>query len=361
MKSLLIISTALTLFLLSNMYAQAQETGTQMPIEQFSNLKEKIIKEEKEALKVEVEAINARVDTKEITREAGDTLKLDAAKKHALNIENRIAIAQNQMELANRNGVVSGERIGTRIVMGLGQEDSDEDLIFGLKIRRDSIRFKNKKRKYDRRTTSGLNLAFGLNNALTEGESFDDSNFKVGGSRFFEIGWSWKTRVFENSNWLRIKYGVAFQFNGLKPKENLYFVDMGEETELQTHPIHLNKSKFRIDNLVVPFHFELGPSEKIERSDYFRYKTDKKIRVGLGGYAGVNLGVRQKLKFKEDGERTKQKLKGDYNTGNFVYGLSGYVGWGDASIYMKYDLNTIFKDNPVDQRNISLGLRFDFD
>jgi len=43
-------------------------------------------------------------------------------------------------------------------------------------------------------------LAFGLNNAIVEGESFDDSPYKIGGSRFFEIGWAWKTRVFKNSN-----------------------------------------------------------------------------------------------------------------------------------------------------------------
>ena len=359
MKSLLIISMALTMCLLTSFYGQAQEIEAQNSVEQLTNLKEKIIQEEKEALKAEVEAINARLDTKEITKEEAETLKQDAAEKHALNIENRIAIAKNQMELIKRNEPDSTEGNGYRIVLGLGEEDIDNDYIVGLKIQ--SKKGKDKKRKYDRRTTSGVNLAFGLNNVITEGESLDDSDFKVGGSRFFEIGWSWKTRVFENSNWLRFKYGVAFQFNGLKPKDNQYFVDMGEETELQTYPLHLKKSKFRMDNLVVPFHFEFGPSEKKEHKDYFRYNTDKKIHVGLGGYAGVNLGVRQKLKFKEDGENTKQKLKADYNTGNFVYGLSGYVGWGDASIYMKYDLNTIFKDNPVDQRNISLGLRIDFD
>ncbi len=359
MKSLLFISTALTMCLLSSFYGQAQETETQNSVEQLTHLKEKIIQEEKEALKIEVESIHARLDSGEITPERAETLKKKAAEKHALNIENRIAIATNQMELIERNGADSTMRIGRRIVMGFGLEDSDNNMIFGLKIENDST--PHKKRKYDRRTTSGPNLAFGLNNAITEGESFNEADFKVGGSRFFEIGWSWKTRVFDNSNWLRVKYGIAFQFNGLKPKDNLYFVDTGEHTELQTHPIQLKKSKFRIDNLVVPFHFEFGPSEKIERDDYFRYKTDKKIKVGLGGYAGVNLGVRQKLKFKEDGERTKQKLKANYNTGNFVYGLSGYLGWGDTSIYMKYDLNTIFKDNPKDQRNISLGLRFDFD
>ena len=188
-----------------------------------------------------------------------------------------------------------------------------------------------------------------------------DSDFKVAGSRFAELGWAWKTRVFKNTNWLRVKYGLSFQFNGLKPTDNRYYVDTGEQTELQQYPLDLDKSKFRMDNLVVPIHFEFGPSKKIEHDDYFRYSTENKIKIGLGGYAGINLSTRQKLKFEEDGEDRKLKLKANYNTNNFIYGLSGYIGWHGVALYAKYDLNTIFKNNPVDQRNVSLGLRFDVD
>lgn len=351
MKSIITITTALTLCLLTSFYAQAQETDTQTSVEQLSILKENIVQEEKEALKAEVENINARLQTKAITDSEADVLKQEAAEKHALNIENRVAIVDNKIALAERNGNSKDENAGFVITIGTGK-DNDNVVYIGAK---------NKKRKYDRRTTSGLNLAFGLNNVITEGESFNKSDFEVGGSRFFEIGWSWKTRVFENSNWLRVKYGMSFQFNGIKPTDNRYYVDTGDQTELQTHPLNLDKSKFRMDNLVLPFHFEFGPSEKIEHKDYFRYKTHSKIRVGLGGYAGLNLSVRQKLKYEEDGNKIKQKLKSGYNSNNMIYGLSGYVGWGITSLYAKYDLNTIFTDNPVDQRNISVGLRFDFD
>jgi hypothetical protein len=42
-----------------------------------------------------------------------------------------------------------------------------------------------------------------------------------------------------------------------------------------------------------------------------------------------------------------------------VYGLNGYIGWGWTALYVKYELNPIFKNNPIDQHNISMGLRFD--
>jgi len=65
------------------------------------------------------------------------------------------------------------------------------------------------------------------------------------------------------------------------------------------------------------------------------------------------------LRFKEDGDHVKQKIRRNYNTSDFVYGLSGYVGIDNVSLYVKYDLNPIFKHQAIDQNNISLGIRFD--
>lgn len=354
---LITITIAFSLWLFAALYAQAQEIDhdTQTAVEQLTELKEKIIQEEKDALLADVENINARLENQTITNEEAETLKQEAAEKHALNIENRLAIIDNKVALLKRNGnLEEDEDSGMVIRIGSSGKNNENDNVL-------YIGPKNKKRKYDRRTTSDLVFAFGLNNVITDGESLQDSDFKVAGSRFAELGWAWKTRVFENTNWLRVKYGLSFQFNGLKPTDNRFYVDTGSETVLQEYPLNLDKSKFRMDNLVVPIHFEFGPSKKEEHEGYFRYNTENQIKVGLGGYAGINLSARQKLKFEEDGEDQKLKLKADYNTNNFIYGLSGYIGWQGVAVYAKYDLNTIFKNNPVDQRNVSLGLRFDVD
>jgi|TARA_R100000479_G_scaffold21607_1_gene8236 hypothetical protein len=337
--------------------AQAQENDLANDIAVLKAAQEQVVTEEKEALKNEVEDINQRLDNNEITLPEAEQLKEEAAEKRALNIENRLAIIDNKIALLERNGRI-GNMEGSSISIGVGALDKDNDRVFGIKVRE---RGTANKRKYDRRTTSAFVFAFGLNNVITEGESLNDSDFKIGGSRFAEIGWAWRTRVFKNTNWLRVKYGFSFQFNGLKPTDNRYYVDTGDQTELQEFRLDLDKSKFRMDNLVFPLHFEFGPSEKIEKDEYFRYNTYNKIKVGLGGYAGFNLSSRQKLKYSEDGEDVKEKLKANYNTNNFIYGVSGYIGWKGTAVYLKHDLNTIFKDNPIDQRNVSLGLRFDVD
>ena len=322
----------------------AQEKTT----EKIEKHKQEIIEEERETLRIEVEKINDQLDKELLTFEEATNLKKQVAERHALNIENRIAILENQLALNERNS------------SNVNWENEHNEICFFSEGNVVKVNIK-KERKYDRRTTSDLVFAFGLNNVITQGESLDDSEFKIGGSRFAELGWAWKTRVFKNSNWLRFKYGVSYQFNGLKPINNQIFVEQGDVTVLQEFPTNLDKSKFRMDNLVIPIHFEIGPSKKIDGENYFRYSTRNYIKFGLGGYAGLNLSNKQKLKFKEDGNRVKQKLKDDYNTNNFVYGLSAYVGWRTVGLYAKYDLNTIFKDNPVEQRNVSLGLRWDMD
>ncbi|MGB8703801.1 MAG: hypothetical protein WCD31_02105, partial [Gillisia sp.] len=289
--------------------------------------------------------INYRLEHQLITPEEAEKSKKIAAEKHARNIENRIVILENQTELEER------ERLGASYIALLGKG----------KVVDININSKDHKVIYDRRTTTDLVLAAGFNNALSSGQSLNESDFKLAGSRFFEIGWAWKTRVFDNSNWLRVKYGVSFQFNGLKPTDNRYYVQNGEVTQLEEFPYDLHKSKFRTDNLVVPLHFEFGPSKKTETADYIRFSTENRFKIGLGGYAGFNIGERQKLKYSMDGDDKKDKIKNDFNTNDFVYGLSGYVSLGGTALYVKYDLNPLFQTPNTELHNLSFGLRFDVD
>ncbi|NRA94193.1 MAG: hypothetical protein HRU26_16215, partial [Psychroserpens sp.] len=85
------------------------------------------------------------------------------------------------------------------------------------------------------------------------------------------------------------------------------------------------------------------------------------FKFGIGGYAGFNIGTQQKLRYKEDGDRVKEKIKRNYNTSDFIYGLSAYIGIDEVSLYCKYDLNPVFRNQAQDQNNISLGLRLDLD
>ncbi|WJJ96623.1 hypothetical protein [Algibacter luteus] len=354
-KHVVLIIMALSMQLL---YAQdtIRNVNNKYKIETLEDIKELVKEEERNFLKAEVEIINSRLSNGEITQEEAENLKKQLAKKRALNIENRLDIINNKISLLERNDEgyhINNEEDLSRVGFSIGGND---DSFAGVKIN-----YKNKPKKYDLRTSSDFVLAFGLNNAIIDGEKLDDSPYKFGGSRFFEIGWAWKTRVFKNSNFLRLKYGYSLQINGLKPTDNQYFVQNEGETYLEEFPEKLKKSKLSITNLVFPVHFEFGPSKRIDKDTYFRYSTKNQFKIGIGGYAGFNIGTRQKLKYELDGERIKDKQKRSFNTTNLVYGLSSYIAFDDVALYVKYDLSPIFKNQTIDQNNISLGIRFDMD
>ena len=330
--------------------------------------RELVEKQEKEALKNEVVRIEGRMESGEIDQAEAIVLKEQAAERRALNIKNRQAIIDNEIALLERNkddNIVLQDSITKKeervAVYDYPEEDSDSDCErywFGCESwewRWD----RDNNYRYGRRTYSDLLIAFGFSNAKVEGLSLEDSPYRIAGSRFFEIGWAWRTRVFQNSNWLRFHYGFSFQFNGLKPEGNQYFVTEDGQSRLEEFEFDLWKSKFRMDNLVVPVHFEFGPSRKRVSEHGVRYSLRDQFRIGVGGYGGLNIGARQKLRYARDGERKRERLKGGYNTSELVYGLSGYMGVGGVLLYVKYDLNPIFQDVDPEQRIIAFGLRLD--
>ena len=262
-----VIAIAMWALALPSTYAQ-EDSQNPLPEEQISLLeasKERIIDGEKDALKEEVKLINKRLESGEITQSEAEQLKQKAAEKRALNIENRLAIVDNKIALLQRNGIEDGDDDDSVSILFFAN-----DRIIDIQPRRERIK--------DRRTRSEFVFAFGLNNVITEGQSLNDSDFKIGGSRFAELGWAWKTRVFKDNNWLRFKYGFSFQFNGLKPTDNRVIEDVGAQTVLMEFPQELDKSKFRMDNLVVPIHLEFGPSNKIEKE---RWRSIKLLRREL--------------------------------------------------------------------------------
>jgi len=158
------ISLAIVLWLLPQITIQAQEVI--VSIEHLETSKEKIIKEEKAELKKEVKRINSMLEANEIDQAQADDLKAEAAQKHALNIENRIAIIDNKIALLERNSEESGFHIEDDKITFSSFEDGDYVSV--------SI---HKHRKFDLRTTSGLLIAFGFNNLITYSGSGIDYEF----------------------------------------------------------------------------------------------------------------------------------------------------------------------------------------
>ena len=335
----------------------AKANKFKMYIDKLEEEKLEVIAAEKYRLRVNVEAITAQLEAGTITAEQAKTDKEAAAKNTALNIDNKLAVLDNQIALAKRQeGFLTPEVKGTVLELGLGNGyDERGSFLLGMNYHASD----SKKMKFDKRTYSDVVIAGGFNNTVGDGRTIGDS-YKFGNSRFTELGLALRTRLLKNSNFIRLVYGASFQLNSLSPKDNQVFVNNNGVTQLQQFPADLKRSKFRVSNLVVPVHFEFGPSIKKEYKDYYRYSSLNQFRVGIGGFAGVNIGERQMLKYNDvNGGRIKSRTSADFNASKFVYGLSIYAGIESVSIYAKYDLNPVFEHSTYKDHNLSLGLRFD--
>ena len=369
MQKIIIYTVILVVSLLSKVVAQEKTFDKQVK-EIASNI-ELITNKEKSNLKVEVEAIDLQVKEGKITLEKGKELKQRVAEECAKNIENKIAIEEAKLAQLVQDKVdgkitVSEEKLkkgGTTIILGSNRNDSigknkTEINLTTMKVYRGEH---NKFERKSKRTTSQFVFAFGLNNAIPELKDTENSDFRVWGSHFYEWGVTYNSRLIKNHNLVHAKYGFSVMYNNLRPTDNRYFVKSGNQTYLATSSFDLEESRLRNIYLAAPFHLEFDFTPKKYSKDgttsYFR--THESIRLGIGGYAGVRIKSKQLLRYEVDGDKEKNKQKGDFNVSDFNYGLSTYIGFRATSLYFKYDMNQLFKNNG-DLNNVSLGLRWDF-
>lgn len=343
MRNFTIYLTALLCLFLTQIFAQ--DTFEEQ-VKQVARNIENITKEEKEALKIKVEEVNIQQENGQITSEEANAKKQLLAEKSARAIEFRVA--KEQLVLENL--------VQQKVDGKIKESDSTKTYSFSWKI---DDHMKKKEDYSEKRTTSQAVFAFGANNLVTDG-SIANSEFLYLVSYFAEWGFTFNTRLLNNSNLLHLKYGVSLMKNNLRPSDNQYFVVDGDQTNLEQFPTNLRDSRFKNNYWVVPVHLEFDFSGNKFKDGQRNFRSQQGFRVGFGGYGGFNTKSKQKLYFKEDGYKTRTKEKKDFNANDFVYGVSSYIGYKDTSLYIKYDLSPLFAHNVVEQNNISLGLRWDF-
>lgn len=358
MKRILLI-----LVLFSTTIAFSQEKTFESEVKKISNRIDRITKQQKDSLREKVKEINMQLEEEKITKSKAEELKKEAATYHAKRIEVLVSEQQRRLQLlvqAKTDGKILGEDRyyeestfsigGTTFQLRFTEEDWEQ---------KEERRKRRYKRRWDRRYTTQFVFAMGANNVLAK--SLDNSPYEFWKSRFYEVGLTAKYRLNKDASKAYLKYGVSFLWNNLRAKGNLYHVENGDVTELQPHPFSLSESRLRHVQMIFPVHLEIDFSKNKKYDDgTISDRRNRSWRLGLGGFAGFKLGTRQYLEYKNaEGIRIEELQKGDFNTNIVNYGVSGYLAYRSCGLYVKYDLNPLFKD--TNTRNISFGLRFDFD
>lgn len=357
--------------------AFSQEKNFEEEVKKISNRIELITKTEKAALREKVEKINARLDKKEITSEEAQKLKKEAADFHAKIISEKVAAEEKKLQLLvqdKANGKIKNViketdydeensfTIGSKTFRVRVNDNEDYDSRRNRRWRDRETRWETKGKR-NRSTTSQFVFAMGVNNVLVNDDlaSLETSNYKFWQSHFYEVGFSWKTRMNREASKLYFKYGISFLWNNLRLEDNKYHVVNGKQTDLVVHPENLSESRLRHVQMNFPVHFEWDFSRNGEYSDgYKRDRRNKSVRLGIGAFAGFKLGTRQYIEYKDNtGVDVEELQKDNFNMNIFNYGVSVYIAYRSAGFYIKQDLNPLFKGTNIS--NFSMGIRFDFD
>jgi hypothetical protein len=360
--------------LLNNIWKQFPWMGRQTFIERADMIKWSIhdhIKFEKNKLKKQIEVVDKELIEGTITKTQAEEQKMKLAEASAKAIESNIAEQQKKFSQLTQDeiegklpawindGGMSLTLYGNNISQKTKTGDIDARKNFAIPAMKAYNGQKDKDRQQNKRTSSQLVFAIGANNLATEG-TVANSDFKYWQSRFYEWGLTFNSRIIPNHNLLHFKYGLSLMYNDLKPTDNRFFVDNGSQTVLATNSLHQDDSRFRNVNLVIPMHLEFDFTKPQLKDGKTYFKSHDSFRLGIGGYFGANIKSKQKINYDLNGYNSREIKKGDFNTNDFIYGVSTYLGYKSTSLYLKYDLNTLFENNTIKQNNISLGLRFDF-
>ena len=367
----------LILMLFCTTIAFSQEKNFEDEVKKISNRIELITKTEKAALREKVEKINARLDKKEITSEEAQKLKKEAADFHAKVISEKVAAEEKKLQLLVQ------DKANGKIKNVIKETDYDEENSFTIgnktfnfrvndneeRESRRTKRWNERKAKWERKgkrnrsTSTQFVFAMGVNNVLVNDDlsSLETSNYKYWQSHFYEVGFTWKTRMDREASNFYIKYGLSFLWNNLRPEDNKYHVKNGKQTDLVVHTEDLSENRLRHVQMNFPVHFEWDFSRNGEYSDgYKRDRRNKSVRIGVGAFAGFKLGTRQYIEYKDNtGVKVEELQKDNFNMNIFNYGVSAYLAYRSTGFYAKYDLNPLFKDTNI--RNFSMGIRLDLD
>ncbi len=344
-----IITHIITVLLLFIGTTYAQNDTFEERVKQLSIKIDSITTVERKALKKDIRTIEKQYNNDEITLEEAEQEKQDVTALHANNIKTQVAKIETKLH----------NLVQSRVDGNIAKSDAENGTMLYLGPK--GLKIYKANQGTNKRTYSYTVLAFGLNNLMNDGDlnSIQDSEFEFGGSRFFEFGINYKTRIFKEATVPYINYGLSVRYNNLRFKEDKFFTTNGDQTLIENHPLSLKKSNFKNVQLVVPVFLEFDFSKPKMKDGEKIFKRNRNVRLGFGGFGGINLKSKQVVKYKLDGKRVKDKTKGDFNVNRFVYGLNAFIGYKDTSFYVKYDLQDLFKDNFKNQNNISFGVRFD--
>jgi hypothetical protein len=183
-----------------------------------------------------------------------------------------------------------------------------------------------------KRTHSDIVFGTGINNWHNTGSTAGFVHPGIGQSWFVDLGKQYRTRIGKENSPVFLRWGYGFVLNSYDLGQNTLTKE-GDKTVFTALGDAQNyRSTVRNTRLYIPLSLD--------------FKLSKKFYIGAGGYAGIRLGTGStKVKYKVDGEKTKNIDRTNLNYNLINYGLQASVGTRDFKLYGRYDLSEQFAAN----------------
>lgn len=221
-------------------------------------------------------------------------------------------------------------------------------------VKADSVRHAKKTAKRQKLTGSDIAFDLGLNTFVNSktyapGGTEQPYDLRTWGSRYAAIRWNFWARTGRKSP-LYLHLGPELAFNNYMLEGNRRFSLVDDRTDVVKDDVrNLEKSKLAVTTLNLPVGFTLKFRDP---------ETSKEIfRIGAGGFVGTRVGAHTKLKYEQDGRTHKDKDRGSYNLEEFQYGVTGKIGIRSLDLFVKYNMNDVFRANRGPQaQTLSFGV-----
>ena len=254
--------------------------------------------------------------------------------------------------------VSMGRLFGVKVEENAAEDGSDRVSVhLGSSSKDDSLASAKRQAKADRSGRSDFSIDLGLNALINKQNLANEPNLdlRTMGSRYVSLNWHYIQRIGSRRSPLYIMTGPELSFNNYMLDNNYRFLAANNVTYVvNDRDLNLEKSKLATTVINLP----LMPVLNF-RDD----KHNSAFRIGAGGFVGYRLASHTKIKYEQEGSTRKDKDRGSYNLEDFQYGLQGLIGLRSVTLFAKYNLNEVFKDNRGPQANVlSFGISLsDFD
>jgi hypothetical protein len=267
----------------------------------------------------------------------------------------RVTLGEDEVLIIEESGDTVKVKLGSRGISIIEGENGTQVKVLDM----NDFSEKSTRPKPKRFRPHFAGLEVGLNNYVTP----DFSMTLPPGDRYMDLNtgksWNWNLNIIDygfglGTDKVGIVSGLGFEFinynfNG----QNSIRKDpvTGEIVEyVPSYAGNITKSKMNITYLTAPLLLE------------FQIPVPRKrIIISAGVIGGLKLWSNTKIKYTVNGEKSKEKAKGDYNLSPLRWGLTARAGYRALGFYATYYMTPLFKTDLGPELNpFEVGLSFVF-